>query len=242
MAKLQKDNIDRFFDYDINIDSRTIYVGSASADDGDSGVDCIMAERLLKAIHLLEHAAPNGDKPITIITNNPGGDYLHGMAIYDAISTCESYVIIKGYGYAMSMGSIILQAADERIIAPNAKFMIHYGYESLSNHSKIFLKWAKEGQIVNRDMEEIYLTKMLQKDAKDSEAFEKALEIVLNKQNEGEVYQKTKIKVKLAKELPKRKEDLRIYLESMLNFDTILNATDTVALGFADSIIGSDDE
>src|SRR5690348_4624772 len=123
--KLSKDHIDKFYDYDIDIDSRTIYVGSCGSDEnGDSGVDFLMAERLLKALHLFEYSAPDGSKPITIITNNPGGNWYHGMAMYDAIKNCKNHVTIHGYGYNMSMGSIIPQAADKFLLAPNAKFMI----------------------------------------------------------------------------------------------------------------------
>jgi ATP-dependent Clp endopeptidase proteolytic subunit ClpP len=166
MARVTKDDIDKFFDYDIDLTNRTLYVGSVSVtDDGDeSGVDAIMAERVIKALHLLEAQGPQGDKPITIIMNNPGGDWYHGMAIYDAIKSCKNHITIKVFGMAMSMGSIILQAADERILAPNAKVMIHYGYMGMpANHTKIFQKWAEETKRINHQMVDIYMEKILSK-------------------------------------------------------------------------------
>ena len=56
-----------------------------------------------------------------------GGEWDSGMAIYDAINMCQSYVTIIAYGQASSMSSIVLQAADKRVMTPSAHFMLHYG-------------------------------------------------------------------------------------------------------------------
>lgn len=161
MARITRDDTDRFFDYDINIPARTIYMGSTSiSDDGnESGVDAIMAERAIKSLNLLDASEGN----ITIIMNNPGGDWDHGMAIYDAIKACKNSVTIKVFGMAMSMGSIILQAADERILAPNARFMMHYGYAGGFTESSNHLRWAQEEVKIRVKMEEIYMEKILAK-------------------------------------------------------------------------------
>lgn len=157
MARINRDDVDKLYDYDLYIPSRTIYMGSIeSTFDGDSGVDAIMAERVIKALHLLDQK----DEPITIIMNNPGGDWYHGMAIYDAIKACRSHVTIKVYGMAMSMGAVILQAADKRIMMPNARFMMHYGYMGWEGHAKTFDKWADENKELNKQMEQILLKKI----------------------------------------------------------------------------------
>ncbi len=158
MAKFTRDDVDKFYDYDLDIAHRTIYLGSDVDDDGeDHGVNAAMAERVIKALHLLDQKKED----ITIIMNNPGGDWYHGMAIYDAISGCQSTITIKVYGMAMSMGAVILQAADHRVMAPNAKFMIHYGTAgSADTHSKIYQKWAKEYEKVDTAMEDIFLEKI----------------------------------------------------------------------------------
>ena len=95
-----------------------------------------MAERAIKALHILDSTAPTGDKPITVIMNNPGGDEYHGMAIYDAIKSCKNHVTIVVFGMAMSMGSIILQAADKRVMSANSRVMIHYGTWGINDHPK----------------------------------------------------------------------------------------------------------
>lgn len=163
MAKrVNRDEIDRFHDYSIYIPQRLIYIGSEKYEDGEeSGVDGLMAERLVKNISLLESI---NAEPIKIIMNNPGGDWYHGMAVYDAIKAAKSHITVTVYGYAMSMGSIILQAADERIMAPNARLMIHYGTNgSEVTHTKIFEKWAEESKRLNSEMEQILLEKVHEK-------------------------------------------------------------------------------
>jgi ATP-dependent Clp endopeptidase proteolytic subunit ClpP len=163
--KINRDDIDKFFDYGLDVPNRTIYMGSIPSEhDEESGVDFSMAEYTIKAIHILESLAPEGDKPITIIMNNPGGDYYHGMAIYDAIKNCRNHVTIKVFGHAMSMGSIILQAADERILAKNSRVMIHFGTMGLGHtHTKIFIKWAEETKIQDDEMIDVLLEKIREK-------------------------------------------------------------------------------
>ena len=52
-----------------------------------------------------------------------GGNWNDGMAIFDAIELCQSYVTIIVYGQAESMSSIILQAADKE--SYDAKFLFY---------------------------------------------------------------------------------------------------------------------
>lgn len=158
MARINRDDVDKLYDYDLYIPSRTVYMGSveSSITEGESGVEAVMAERVVKALHLLDQK----DEPITIIMNNPGGDWYHGMAIFDAIKACQSHITIKVYGMAMSMGAVILQAADKRIMMPNARFMLHYGYMGFEGHSKTFDKWADENKFLNKNMENIFLEKI----------------------------------------------------------------------------------
>ncbi len=111
MAKLVKESADKWLHNNVDTLNRTIYMGSVRGEMGDEpGVDAFMAESVIKAMYLLETL--NSD-PITILMNNPGGDFFHGLAIYDAIQTAKSHCTIKVFGHAMSMGSVILQAADK---------------------------------------------------------------------------------------------------------------------------------
>lgn len=163
--RFKTDDIDKFFDYGINMPSRTIYLGSGSfdSDGNESGVDGFLAERTIKSLHLLDNSdaqSDAGNKPITIICNCVGGDEVHGMGIYDAIKACKNYVEVRVFGYAMSMGSVIIQAADKIVIAPSARMMIHYGTSSFSGHAPTGHKWDEESKKLDRWMEKIYLEKI----------------------------------------------------------------------------------
>lgn len=162
MAKLIRDDVDKFHDYSLYIPQRTMFMGSEdySLEHGESGTDGLMAERTIKNLAILEHLS---NAPITIIMNNIGGDEYHGFAIYDAIKACKSRVTIKVFGHAMSMGSIILQAADERVVAPTSRQMIHYGTWGLHDHAKTSQKWAEEGKKIDAWMEQMYLTRIKEK-------------------------------------------------------------------------------
>jgi ATP-dependent protease ClpP protease subunit len=225
--------IDNWFDLNLDEETRTIYMGSVGTDyDGnESGVDTFMAEFFIKGMHILDSTS---DQPITIIMNNPGGDWYHGMAIFDAIQTSRSHCTILVYGHAMSMGSIILQAADHRVMMPNSRFMIHFGTDGKYTHAKIFERWADEGKRINYDMENIYIKSLMKKDEEmGGNYIEGALNDIM--------------KVTRRFEMPSKRSDyiidktdevesLRIIVKDMLNFDTILTPDQTIELGFADEI------
>ena len=68
-----------------------------------------------------------GEK-ITIILNSPGGSVLDGLALYDYLrhlSANGHFITVKVYGMAASMGGILLQAGDKRVMGPEAELLIH---------------------------------------------------------------------------------------------------------------------
>ncbi len=68
-----------------------------------------------------------GTAPITVFLDTQGGDIDEGLFIYDTILDAEAHVTIKVLSKCWSMGAIILQASDERLIHPNATLMGHTG-------------------------------------------------------------------------------------------------------------------
>jgi ATP-dependent Clp endopeptidase proteolytic subunit ClpP len=243
MSKKHKDNDSgwEWFDHNLDLASRTIYMGSLgySYEGGESGVDHLMSEYFIKGMHLLE--SRKSDDEIRILMNNPGGDWYHGMAIYDAIRNSKCHCTIKVYGHAMSMGSIILQAADHRIMMPNSRFMIHYGYNGLSGHTKIFEKWAEEGKKINYTMENIYLESIMEKEDYEGNGYiAKVLSDIINRQRSFEIPKAQEVKYSFSKNSSKKREEIRMVLKEMLNFDTILTARETVNLGLADEVFGED--
>ncbi len=66
--------------------------------------------------------------PITIIFNSPGGSVIDGLALYDYIQHLKRkghHVTTIALGYAASMGGVLLQAGNKRVIGPNAFVLIH---------------------------------------------------------------------------------------------------------------------
>lgn len=146
MAKINKDHVDKWLEHNVDLDNRTLWIGSMTLEEGEeSGVDAKLSENVIKGLHLLERASPQGDKPITIYLNTPGGSEWEGLAIHDAIVACKNYVTIIVWSKAWSMGSYILQAGDKRIMAKNASIMIHEGTLDLppNEHPRIVKNWFK---------------------------------------------------------------------------------------------------
>jgi len=161
MPNAPREDIDRYFDYNLLISKRLIYVGSHEyIDDQESGTDHIMCEYLIKALSYLE--AVKSD-PIVIYMNNDGGDWYHGIAIYDIIMASRCHITIVGFGSLMSMGSIILQAADTRILSPNCCVMIHDGSDNLTGSAKTVENWAEQCKKLRQKMYQIYFNKMKNK-------------------------------------------------------------------------------
>lgn len=161
MAHYIKEDIDRWFDYSYLSSKRLIHIGShdpeMAYENGESGTDCQMSEFFLKAII---HLNLISSKPIIVHMNNLGGDWYHGMSIYDAIRASTAHVYGVCWGYAMSMGSVIIQACDSRIVAPHCTFMIHDGTESLYGPCKTVEAWAKHATQLRLRMYEIYMSRM----------------------------------------------------------------------------------
>lgn len=158
MARLSKDHLDKFYDYDIWLEGRTLFIGaqtslSVSDDYGLDEISPLTAERVIKGLSILE---TNPELPIKIILNSPGGDVYQGLAIYDAIKRSPCYVEILATGQCMSAASIILQAADKRILSKNCIVMVHDGYDEAAGTPKDTLNWAKVGQHINKMMYNIY--------------------------------------------------------------------------------------
>lgn len=67
-------------------------------------------------------------EPLTIVLNSPGGSVTQGLALYDhirALSAKGHHITVVVRGMAASMGGILLQAGDERVVGPEAEVLIH---------------------------------------------------------------------------------------------------------------------
>ena len=118
--------------YGLDVKNRELFLHSYIANsEEDPGVDYKMASMFYKNIRLLDNTSKD---PIIVHMHSIGGVWNDGMAIYDAIQLCQSHVTIIAYGQAESMSSIILQAADNRVMTPNSYFMCHFGSSGYSGN------------------------------------------------------------------------------------------------------------
>lgn len=67
-------------------------------------------------------------KPMKIIVNSPGGSVIAGLALFDYIQELRKsghHITVVALGMAASMGGILLQAGDKRVVGANAMVLIH---------------------------------------------------------------------------------------------------------------------
>lgn len=156
MAKIQPDELQQFHDFGVYTPARIISL--------DTEIDEDSAAQFIKNIRLMDHLT---EKEITVLINTPGGSVHQGLAIYDAIKECRSEVITHAVGPCWSMGAIILQAGDQRIISQNATVMIHEGSTGFDeDHVKNIERWYKEDQRIGKVCDQILFEKMKEKNPK----------------------------------------------------------------------------
>lgn len=157
------DHVHNWFEYGVDYRRRIIRI--------EQDIDEVSASYALSGLLSLDLTPGN----ITILLSTYGGEWYSGMAIYDAVRACENHVTVVGTGQVMSMGSLILQAGDERVLTPNAEVMIHVGSESVESHYHDFHRYAKASERYNAVMENIYLEQIKKKHPKFTRAKVKAL-------------------------------------------------------------------
>jgi ATP-dependent Clp protease protease subunit len=88
------------------------------------GIDKEMAEKLIRQLLLLE---ADGDDPIKVFIDSPGGDADAGYAIFDMLRFIKPDVITIGMGTVASAAALVHLAAkkENRLSLPNAHFLIH---------------------------------------------------------------------------------------------------------------------
>jgi ATP-dependent Clp endopeptidase proteolytic subunit ClpP len=91
-----------------------------------AGVDELSVKPAMETIGKWARRFPKEN--ITVVLNSPGGSVLDGLALYDFLrhlSAKGHFITVKVYGMAASMGGILLQAGDKRIVGPEAEVLIH---------------------------------------------------------------------------------------------------------------------
>lgn len=201
---LQLSNI---HDYNIDIENREIYLHSYFNEENDeSGVDyrsAIIFEKNLRYLNLLSL------DPILVHMHLPGGDWQDCLGIYDAIKASKSKVIIVASAKVESSSTVLLQAADLRILTSNTNFLVHYGSISVDNEHKAALSMVQWSEKESEKMIDIFT--------------EKCMNSIISKEKNW-------------KRMMARKH---IVSQLATKRDWILTADEAIRYGFADGILGS---
>jgi len=151
----------------------------------EPGVEYQMSARLIKNIQILSDVDPA--RPILIHMKTCGGDWVEGMAIYDVIKYASNPIVILNYTHARSMSSIILQAADKRVMMPHSHFMFHDGTMSVTGTYKGFMTNAEWAKKEHPTMIGIYASRMKEKgkfSKKAKDEIIKMLEVQMEKKED----------------------------------------------------------
>lgn len=201
-------SLNNIHDYNIDVDNREIYLHSYFADnDSESGIDykcAVIFEKNLRHLNILSL------DPILVHMHLPGGDWQDCLGMYDAIKASKAKVIILSYARAESSSSVLLQAADLRILMPNTNVLIHYGSFSLDGeHSK-----AAASSIQWNERE-----------------CDKMIDIFTDRCINSNIYKQKNWKRMMAKK--------HIVSQLASKCDWILTAEEAVEYGFADGVLGT---
>lgn len=152
---MKDENLSDFLSTGVSLKSRVIWFDTCGDEDDTSDAT---VDKFCKQLLYLE--AQSSD-PITIYMKNDGGEVGAGLAIHDMIKLSPCRVTIIGLNNVSSMGSIIMQAADERKMLTNTYMMIHEGEVSYqSNHPKSTERWVKLDKILAEVCYDIYLDRI----------------------------------------------------------------------------------
>lgn len=144
-------------DYNIMLATREVFLfgeDEAAWDSDEPGVEFRQANRLVRNMRLL---SAQNLKPILIHMKTCGGYWEEGMAIFEAVRQCPCHVTIVSYTHARSMSSVILQAADHRVLMPSSYFMFHYGTLGADGNYKTVMAGVDRAKVETDMMLDIYL-------------------------------------------------------------------------------------
>lgn len=141
-------DFDILMEHGIDIRGRIIYL------QGD--VDEAVIHSRIKLLRYLDKTTGE----ITVVLDSGGGDVNLGFSFYDEIKDCRNEVTVRVSGVAMSMGSVILQAADKRIITKHSRMMIHKGSMEIEGHFTDVKRAVAENDEMDKICVDIYLDKI----------------------------------------------------------------------------------
>lgn len=151
-------SISRLHDYDVNTKNGEIYL----FDDDNEEITHKTAVRFIKNLHACSRLNnDNGINNVTIhLISSHGGDISSGWAIYDSIQNYNGHVKIIGYGAIYSIASMILQAADQRILTQNCTLYLHKAVGNLEYSHNTLKIDAEQLEQENNKIIAVYMDKI----------------------------------------------------------------------------------
>jgi ATP-dependent Clp protease protease subunit len=202
--------VSQVHNYDVNLHTREIYLHSHYSSghmDEEGGIEYRMATQFVKNLHILDLL---DQKNILIHLQSPGGDWSHGMAMFDAIEHAKSSVSMLAHGEINSMSGILFQSADKRVMMPHCEIMVHRGFLSLEGITTSVQSNAAWNKKTDQMMLKIYAKKAVN----------------------GAFFKKKKMSIiQVADFIDKKIKKLG---------DWNLNAEEAVHFGLADGVFGND--
>jgi ATP-dependent protease ClpP protease subunit len=151
------DSLWSLHEFNLNPVSREIFLHGYHAsewnEDVEPGVEYRMATKFMKNLYLLNN---QGSGNILIHQETQGGDWEHGIAIYDAVKASKAPVTFLCHAHARSMSSITIQGAKRRVLMPNCMFMVHHGSLCYDDTVKGALSFAARAKADCETMMNVY--------------------------------------------------------------------------------------
>ena len=152
-------------DYGIDPEHRELFLfpreeymyGGGEEGLAEPGIDFSIANQFIRNLRLLSNLS---EEPILIHLKSCGGDWVEGLAMYQAIKSCRCHVTILNYASARSMTSIIFSAGDHRAMMPFSTFMFHEGTNAVYGTAKQVYTEIEECKKADSIMANIYVEKL----------------------------------------------------------------------------------
>jgi ATP-dependent protease ClpP protease subunit len=202
----QDTDLNSIHTYHIDVKNREIYLHSDLNLEEENGIDYKVAVFFEKNIRYLNILSSD---PILVHMHLPGGIWEDCLGMFDTIKYSKAKITILAYAKVESASSILLQAANKRILMPNTHVLIHYGSLSIDNEHKAAMSSFQWSEKESQKMIDIFADKCLSS----------PLAV-------GKNWKKMIIKKHIMSQLAAKS-------------DWILDADEAVYYGFADGVLGS---